>query len=530
MSGEGRPRLPLIPTPWDLVVLAWRRLRRMSTALGLLFVLAIATLVATFIPQEPVIATTVREWREGTAGPGAGIARVFDWLSLFDVFGSPWFAVITGLLLLSLSGCLIPRWRAFTRNVSTPPVRGGNLDRLTHRVVVERPPGAEAEVILDAARRMLRRFRSRVIELPDGRVQLAASRGHWREAGSLMFHTSFYLLLLGVVLAGAFSFTGQIDIVEGGVFADTPLGYQTQVAGRWWDTADHDGHLTRIDDFEVTYLDDGFTPDEFVTTATFTDPGTGRLSTQQIRVNHPGRFGALTYYQRAFGFAPRVVLRSGLDGQVLFEEAMVLRDDGGFWTGRAKVSQGAPGRGVPQIAMEVVLIPDGRITPEGAVVFNSPEANDPRLLVTLYSGEDLGLDRAVPTSRLVWTEDDVVDRAMITPDGSVPLVAGLFEVEVTDVEMWTGLQVSHQPFRWLILTAASITLIGLVPSLYAYRRRVWVQLEADRIVLAGVAQQRRDRFAEEFQKLESTWRAAMSELAERPAAPLDRTERTEQPA
>ena len=494
------PRLPLLPTPWEVAGRFWRRLRRMSTALVLLFALAVATLIATFIPQEPVIASTVRLWRTGEEGPGAAVSGVLDALSLYDVFGSWWFGVLTVLLFVSLTGCLVPRWAAFARNVRKPPVRGRNLDRLTHRAELSLPPGMSESDVLDRAGRAFRTYRTRVITSEQHAPQLAIERGHWREFGSLVFHSSFYVLLIGVTLGAAFTFTGQIDFEEGARFADTPVGYDTFTAGTLWDTDRHNGHTTTLDAFEVTYLPDGFTPDDFVSTVTFTSADGERTVTEDIRVNHPVHFDGLTYYQRAFGFAPTVALRSGLNGAELFEDQLILRQDGGFWTGRGKVSVGNPAADppLPQIAVEVLFLPDAEFAEDGTVQFNSPEANDPRLLVSLYLDDDLGLDRIVPISRLDWPESAVVDRAMIVPGTPVALAGGLFEVEFADLSMWSGLQISHQPYRWLILTGASMVLMGLIPSLYAYRRRLWVEVRSDRIVVAGVALHRRDRFAETF--------------------------------
>ncbi|MEE8600834.1 cytochrome c biogenesis protein ResB [Euzebya tangerina] len=524
-------RLPLIPGPWETAVLVWKRLRRMSTALVLLFILATATLVATFIPQEPVIASTVSAWREGTEGPGAGVARVLDALSLFDVFGSWWFAVLTVALLVSLTACLIPRWRVFFRNVRMPANAGANLRRLSHSIELTRPAGASEDEVLDAVQPVFRTYRSRRVISPDGRARLAVERGHWREGGSLVFHTSFYLLLIGVALGSAFSFTGQIDIAEGERFADTPLGYQARSAGTFWDESDHRGAITTIDDFEVTYLDgdNRFVADEFVSTVTF-EGADGTTRTEEIRVNHPVHFDGLTYYQRAFGFAPQVTVRSGLDGSDLFQSNMILRDDGGFWTGRAKITQGSddPARPLPQIGMEVVFIPDASITDEG-FRFNSPEPNNPRMAVTIYSADDLGLDRTVPVSQLEWPESAILGSAMITPGESAGIgdlgeLGSLFEVEFGggEITMWTGLQVSHQPFRWLILTAASLLLMGLIPSMYAYRRRVWVQVEDNHVLVAGVALHRKDRFSEEFEDLVSRVRGALpAATGPPPSAPAE---------
>lgn len=513
---RGRPpRLPAIPGPLQTAVAGWRVLRRMSTALVLLLALAVASLIATFVPQEPVIGTTVAQWRDGTAGPGEAVAAVFDWLQLFDVFGSWWFAALVVLLFVSLTGCLVPRWRIWWRNARRAPARGRNLERLTHHVVWEVDADADADALLDRAaavlrsRRGLPAYRVRRTTGPDGTPQLAAERGHTRELGSLVFHTSFYVLLVGIVLASAFSFTGQVDRVEGQSFADTPLGYDAQVPGRFWDTDDHRGFVTRVDDFTVTYTGpDGFTPDEFVSTVTFIEDGR-EVATEEIRVNHPARHAGLTYYQRAFGFAPHVRIAPPGSDEPLFDQEMVLRQDGGFWWGRGKVTFGTADLPV-QMGLEVVFLPDADIDADGNVTFSSPEPRDPRLLAALYVAEDLGLDRTVPVTSLEWPEEALVEQVMLTPGTTAPVLGGLLEIAFDDLAMWTGLQVSHQPYRWLILTAAALLLAGLLPSLYAYRRRLWVEVRPGRVVVAGVALQRRSRFAEEFEALTGRLKIALT--------------------
>lgn len=505
----GPPRLPAIPGPLQTLRLAWRRLRRMSTALALLCALALASTIATFVPQEPVIGTTVRAWREGTAGPGVALSRVFDWLGFFDVFGSVWFGALVVLLFVSLTGCLLPRCGAFLRVVRRPPVPGRNLQRLTHHTTwqVAAPPDAA----LQAAARCFRRYRTRRVTGPDGHAQLAVERGHWREGGSLAFHGSFYLLLIGVVLAQAFGFTGQIDLVEGQAFADTPIGYDATSPGRFWDTGDHPGFTTRLDDFTVTYHD-GFVPAEFRSDVTILADGR-EVRQGVVRVNEPLHHDGLTFYQRGFGFAPRVTVAPP-DGPPLFDEQLVLREDGPFWIGRGKVAVGNRARGFPQIALEVVFLPDARITEDGRVQLRSPEPRDPRLLASIYVGDDLGLDTTLPLSRLDWPEDAVADQVMLTPGDHAPLLGGALEIGFPDLAMWSGFQVSHQPFRWLLLTGASLVLMGLLPSLYAYRRRLWLEARPDgdgsRVVLAGVALQRKSAFAEEFTRLRERVTSALA--------------------
>src|SRR5680860_1729406 len=99
------------------------------------------------------------------------------------------------------------------------------------------------------------------------RACIAAERGHWREGGSLLFHTSFYLLLIGIVWGQVLGFRGQINIAEGKPFAETALAYDLWQPGRLWDVEDHRGFVVTLDDFDVSYFDN-LTPADFVSTVT----------------------------------------------------------------------------------------------------------------------------------------------------------------------------------------------------------------------------------------------------------------------
>src|SRR3546814_10191297 len=77
----------------------------MSTALVLLFLLALAALPGAMLPQRNLNVQKVSQYiaAQPTLGP------LFDKLELFDVFSSFWFTAIYVLLFLSLIGCLVPR-------------------------------------------------------------------------------------------------------------------------------------------------------------------------------------------------------------------------------------------------------------------------------------------------------------------------------------------------------------------------------------------------------------------------------------
>ncbi|HWB72542.1 MAG TPA: cytochrome c biogenesis protein ResB [Egibacteraceae bacterium] len=506
------PRLPAIPGPLETLSAAWRRLRRMSTALALLFALAAASVVATFVPQEPAIASTVAQWRAGSAGPGAGVSGVLDALGLFDVFGSWWFMALTALLFVSLTGCLIPRYRAFARAARRPPAAGRNLEQLTHHRAIRTalaPPQA-----LDTAERVLRRYRRRRLPASataSGHAQLAAERGRWREGGSLVFHTAFYLLLAGAVIGKAFGFTGQINLVEAKRFADdgavvsfaeTFLAYDAAQPGRFFGLDDHRGFLVTLEDFDVSYHDN-LVPRDFVSTVTVSEDGRP-VRNGEIRVNHPLVHDGMKLYQARFGFAPRIVVRTR-EEVLLVDEPVMLGPAGPFWTGSAKVLVGDPDRGEPQLALDLVLVPDAQLDASGQPVIGpSPEPRNPVMLAELYAG-DLGLQRPVPASEFDRSGGPVGPPAMLRPGVPADLLGGALTVELAELGYWSGFQVTHAPGRGLLLAAAILVLVGLLPSLHSYRRRVWAEARPEGdgtvVVLAGVALQRKATFTDEFRRL-----------------------------
>jgi cytochrome c biogenesis protein len=516
-------RLPEIPGPWQTAVMVWRVLRRMSTALLLLFALAAVSIVATFVPQEPVIPTTVADWRAGVAGPGSPVAAVLDALQLFDVFGSWWFAGLVLLLFTSLTGCLIPRYRAFAKVVRRPPAAGRNLHRLTHRAELVTAVGPAAA--LDAAEAVLRRrrYRRRRVAPDDtasGRPQLAAERGHGREGGSLLFHTSFFVLLIGAVIGQAFGFVGQVNVVEGAAFADTRINYGLATPGRFFGLGDHRGFVVTLDDFTVDWFENN-TPSEFVSTITIRDPD-GSEVTRQTRVNHPVAHDGMKIFQARFGWAPRLVVRSG--DTVLFDDTVnLLEASPWIWTGVAKVA--ATDR-TNQIALELVLLPDAGFAADGRPVSRSPRPDNVRMAAVLWFGE-LGLERPVPASQFDREAGRQLGAPAILAVGETgDLAEGNLSVEFAELRNWSGFQVSHAPGRSVLLLAGVLLLTGLVPSLYAYRRRIWIEAQPagaagsehdpvagahppTRLVVAGVALHRKHRFEEEFAEVEQALAGAL---------------------
>jgi cytochrome c biogenesis protein len=474
------PRL----TPWRVAKEAWRRLRTMRTALILLFVLAAGASVGSLIPQRPINELRVQEWMRDHSS-WVPLAERFG---LFDVYGSWWFMAIYVLLLVSVVGCIVPRYRALFRQIRSRPRTAGPLDGFPQYQanLVEAPPDA----VLADAERVLRRGRFRLVRR-DGTI--AGEKGHLREAGSIVFHTAFLLLLFGIVLGKGFGFTGQVAVVEGDRFTDTEVSYDQLHEGRFFGDR-HRGFSLELDDFAVSYQTSGV-PKEFVSRIRlYEDDRLVRRT--RIRVNEPLVYRGVNVFQLAWGWAPRVVVSQ--NGKVLSDGPVIVLEDRrtGAWRGVVKVPQTKP----RQLGIELYFYNDLEVTQDFRPFNRSPLPRRPVIFFQAYRG-DLGLDRPQSVYVLDKTALSAGDVNGMPLGGTVPAGDGI-TVSFPELKQYSVFQVTSDPGTPLMLAAAVLILVGLIPALYSSRRRVWVRALPDaagsRVEVAGQALQRKGAFEEEF--------------------------------
>lgn len=517
---------------WASIRMGWRWLTRMKTALLLLAGLGVLSLVATVVPQEPNVPTTVRAWREGTEGPGRAVATLLDGLGAFDMYGAPIFLALLMLLFLSLTACLVPRvkaWWKLTRRGRPPATRHLHQHPEQARFTTSRSP-VEVEAIV---RRELggRRFRLRDAdadprdEVAD-RTDVAGEKGIVsREGGSLAFHLSFYVLLIAVVLGQLLGFQGQVGIVEGRAFTDTQLAYWNTTPGRWWTPDDHTGFTLQLDQFNIDWVRDprfAGTPSLFQSEVTITR-GDGTEIQDTVGGNDPLVIDGMKVHQLEWGYAPRVVVE--VDGEVVHDAFLTtIQTNAGYFRSAVK----AP-RPEPDIGLGLQLFPTA-VDDQGNVVLDRglPWADAPLLVADLFRG-DLRLDRAQNVNELDTTGLELTDAQIPIAVGQTFETADGVRISFPELRRWVGFQVSNRPTAGWLLLGAALMLVGLVPALYAYRRRVWVRAErrpdgGTLVTVAGRAFQRPQAFEDEFADLVERLRRAAGTAEDPPGAGPGRTD------
>ncbi|MBO0869858.1 MAG: cytochrome c biogenesis protein ResB [Micromonosporaceae bacterium] len=464
----------------------WRWLTSMRTALLLLFLLAIAAIPGSLLPQRNLSPQKVSQYF--IAHPA--LAPWLDRVSAFNVYSSPWFSAIYLLLFVSLVGCVVPRLRAHAGAlVRVPPDAPARLDRMPAHAGGIELHGAVAEV---AARGQVllkkHHFRVRTRTQPDGSVTLSAEKGYLKETGNLLFHFSLIAVLLGVALGSWYGYHGDRIVVTGADqgFCNTLQQYDDYGLGARVDPAALEPFCLQLDRFQANYSATG-QPTSFAAGVSYTveGGGSGRFT---IRPNEPLRLSRARVYLLGHGYAP-VIRYTDRYGHSQTSVVPFLTDDAML-----------TGHGVAQF-------PDVNIPPTGRdpnnkqqmafVGFYTPTSDghdatsvwpgerNPVLTVTPYRG-DLGLDAGIPTS--VYTLDqDEVDRGRLVPVTKQPVrlrpgqsytLDDGSRVEFLGTRQWAGLQVRYDPGEPVVLVGAVCLLLGLVTMLLGRRRRVWLRIRA----------------------------------------------------
>jgi cytochrome c biogenesis protein len=373
----------------------------MRTAIILLAILALLAIIGTFLPQLPQNPQGVMGYvlRHPVTAPW------FARLGLFDIFSS-WLFIITAVLMYtSIGASMFIRVPAAWRRAMDPAQRNRAL-------------GAEV--------------------------------------ASIIFHGSFFILLVGVIYGKAAGFVGNAAVVEGDSFVEARANYDNLSEGIL--SSRHDNFEVRVDSFNASYWPSG-SPRDFTSRVRIYDQGR-LVESRNIQVNHYVDYRGVKIYQAGYGWAPTLRIETP-DGRVVEDGPTIFVGDPQFANGVFKAP--SAGAGDQQLGATAVFIPDPQISDQ-SIAPGSPQLRNPILLVRLYRG-DLHLNRpqnvySLDTSNmdLRWRGALRVGDSITTPDG--------YRLSFTGLKQYTDLTVNKDPGIPIVLAAFIIGLSALLISLY----------------------------------------------------------------
>lgn len=489
----------------------WRWLTSMRTALILLFLLAVAAIPGSLLPQTTINTDIGVVQQYFVTHPK--LAPLLNDLGMFSVFSSAWFSAIYLLLFISLVGCLFPRLRVYyTALRRVPPDAPSRLHRM---------PVNAADLLVDGApeavgarlRQVLRsrRYRTVVRSHPDGSVTVSAEKGYLKEAGNLLFHFSLIAVLLGVAFGSWYGWQGDRILVAGSdtAFCNTASQLDDLHLGARMTAAKLEPFCLTLNGFDAKYTSAG-EPIVYAAQASYSLGSSTAWTPVTIKVNEPLRLHNANVYLLGHGYAPIVKftdkfghsetkvaafatdgdLGDTSDGAIAFPDSNIDPATGSNTDPKTFVKH--------QIGFSGVYLPTA--TADGSATSAFPAENNPELFLTAYVG-DLGLDNGVPQSVYMLDEKQIASGALtvlkpavnpaqpirLKPGQSAKLSDGS-TVQFLGTRQWISLSVRDNPGEKLVLVGAILLVVGLVGSLTGRRRRVWfraVPAEVGSSVTAG---------------------------------------------
>ncbi len=465
----------------------WRQLTSMRTALILLFLLALASVPGSVLPQEGVDPAQVSQYY----ATHPGLAPILNKLSLFSVFAAPWFAAIYLLLFASLAGCVLPRtFRLVGQARQKPPRAPSNLSRLP--MSMSYATAASPAIALDSAASLLggRRFR---LQRGDGWV--SAEKGYLREVGNLLFHVALLALLFSVGMGGVFGYKANRLLVVGQGFANTPTALDVFRPGRLVSPGDLQPFSINLRSFKASYVTSGPQLDQPISYDAAlnyqTKPG-AKSRQYMLRVNHPLVVDNVSVYLIGHGYAPEFKITDGA-GQVQFDGPVPfipVNQTSLLSEGVIKVPDAEP----DQLGFAGVFLPSaddigGRLTS----VFPAPV--NPQVSLVAFKG-NLGMNsgqaQSVYTLNTQNLQQVAISTRPLAPGQSMVLPDHDGTITYTGYQQWVSLAITYDPGQLPALISAIAALAGIILSFLIRRRRVFLRAEpaADggtRVVVGGLA-------------------------------------------
>lgn len=357
----------------------------------------------------------------------APLARLIIRLGLDNIYHSPYYVGIIGLILLSLAVCTFKR----VIPARLPPLRAVAIDKIPLHATVTVPGNPES-----VRERVERFFSSRGWQIRKkefgGTEWTFADKHNWARRGVLVAHAGFTIIAAGTTLYWAKGFSGDAAIVTG----QTVSIPRTHAALR----LDHFSYTIKP---IVTKSGMIYQPIDYVSRVTAMGrDGVAQAAT--IRVNHPLNIDGTLYYQSSYGFAVRLgVTHDGVRVAGLSDRTYLSGD-----------TLTLPGTERSVTLAQFIPTVDRQTGQPSA----DPRVNDPAIDLQVFDGGQPAGEALVPMKS--WID-----------------VGGGWRITPQRYFLVSGLQYRYDPGVALVGIGAFVLLAGLVISFYFLPARLFIRVE-----------------------------------------------------
>ena len=412
----------------------WSFFSSVKLTIVLLVLIVLVFITATFIPQQ-------------------NTAQKFAWLT--DLYHSPLFYVLMGLLSLNLIICSINRFPVSMKQYKAPyfPEPPGIFDNLPqNQIIITDKKTNEVSTTIESCLKAKYKFVQKT-DTENGRF-FYGERGRFSPFGVYAVHLSILIMIAGAVIGSIFGLEADVNIKEG-----ESVNVVNLAEGKGIHQLDFS---VRCDKFIVEFYENG-APKTYRSELSFIKNGQV-VHRESLLVNHPITFEGLCFYQSSYGTSSEI-------------KAIIT-----YTISRKK-------------SREIVLA--------AGDTFDLPEQNAKATVLRVEEnimelGPAVKLKIISPKKDIqFWVFKNIDEIAAANPGllSKVPIFnPGLFKPLVfsfnrIEQQYYTGLRVVSDPGVPLVAVGAALMIAGLIIVFFWSHQRFWVRMEQEeakiRISVAG---------------------------------------------
>ncbi len=417
-------------------------------ALFTLFLLAITSIIGTVIPQKETFQWYASNYSETTA-------KIFQVLSIPDMYNSWWFLGLLGLLAVNLIVCSIDRfpgvWKQIKAdNLATNPKRLLKM-RLSNTWLSEKSKETLATDITNSLSSKGWKVSQRKL---DDALLLFTQKGAMTRTGVYIVHASILVIFIGAIIGEIYGFKGSVMLPE------------TQATNRFFETGTGKsidlGFTVRCDRFDIEFYESGM-PKAYKSQLTVFE--NNKITVQkEIVVNDPLTYKGITFYQSSY------------QGYQKFLLTVTDQDTGNVQT----VS-------LPFQQQQDLVSHQARVG-----IINAEAMGQTITRMKVWFQDELG-----PASKF-WINSG--EQVTIERPGKKYTVAGK--------QMYaTGLQIAKDPGVWVVYLGCGMMIIGLFVAFFLSHKRIWILITKEgnetSVRVSGSANKNKVGFEQIFSTLSS---------------------------
>lgn len=306
-----------------------------------------------------------------------------------------------------------------------------------------------------------------------------ASKGTSYYWGSVLFHLSFLVILIGLILNNLFGFHGSIIVPVKQIVSEDHDSYQKIREGVLFDEQ-HQHFQIGLEDINVAF-DRGKSTASLLEAKVWLMEGHRRLvGKQTVKPNQPLRYKGRRVLLTGFGYSPYFTLEH--NNKIIFEKYVNLmtssKKDGAI---EFKDSFSIPNS---KIKVDVQLFPHASISANGKLTSISNNLELPAIDV-----------KVTHTNQKLFAGYAFAGQTIKLSNG--------MKLKFLGVQRYGWFDVAYNPGVYFLYGGFVLCLLGLMFALFVTPRRIWVTLGGNGVEISGSSKRYQQLFQVEFNVLVS---------------------------